>query len=126
MVRKQSDDGATKSDIGSLDAKMEGFRTELKSDIAKLTGQVQSLDARTYRTMIEVVKTRESISAVKADLEKQIRDSEANVTGRLDSFLARFETIWRESAVFPKILDEHGGALQGHESRIQALEVRLS
>lgn len=135
MVRKQAGDWATKDDLQvlsrTLEEKIDGVRTELKSDVAQLQTdlsqlkeQYRSLDGRICGLAVEVVKTRDRIDEVEISLKQEMRDLRADMTSRMDAFLVRFETIWRESAVFPVILDEHGTTLRGHETRIWALEVR--
>ncbi len=76
------------------------------------------------RLMSASVETNERMTAMELRLTRQMQDLSSTVTDQLDSFTSKMESIWRESIVFPKILDDHGATLRGHDVRISALEAR--
>lgn len=132
MVKKRGAAPATKDDLEGilqglirLDSKIDevhvSLRTELKGDISSLRTEVKG-DIRLL--MIESVDTNTRMKSMEERLTAKMDAGRAEDAALRESFLGRMETLWRESAVFPKLLDEHAAALRGHESRIAALEAR--
>jgi archaellum component FlaC len=131
MVGKRTSQAVTKSDFN-----------ELKSDFAKLLQKLdQKFDAIDQRFSgvdssiqsisadLRSVKVQTSVLIQKVDfLEEgqrrlpQIIDT--RFAERIEPFMALMETLRRDTAVYPRILDEQAATLRGHEGRISALEAR--
>ncbi len=90
------DQPALRSDIARLDQKIDGVEKRLGAKIDKVAIEVVKINAR-----METV-------ALRSDLHRL----ETVVTEKLESFAARMEALWRESAVLP----------QSHAARITSLE----
>ena len=136
MVKRGNTRLATKTDLveglQGLNSKIDGLRTELKGDIGglrtELKGDIDGLrkelkgDIR--RVALALDDTNGRVRAIQDGLDKQFAAQNSRLTGILEPFAARMETIWREAAVYPRMLDEQGATLLGHETRITALEAR--
>ena len=118
MVKRRGAQLATKADLEEglhgletrLDSKIDGLKTELKGDIRRVALALDDTNGR--------------VRAIQDGLDKQFAAQNSRLTGILEPFAARMETIWREAAVYPRMLDEQGATLLGHETRITALEAR--
>lgn len=99
-----SDKPATKADLATI-------KTELREDITRL-------DKKIDRVAVEVVKTNEQMGQLGKDLRQDMRQLNSDVTAKLDVFIGKMETIWKESAVLPSVVDEHGRRLDVLESRV--------
>ncbi|NNN05781.1 MAG: hypothetical protein HKL90_07755 [Elusimicrobia bacterium] len=91
---------ATKADLAAV-------KSELKSDIA----------ASTRRLAHEIVKTNARVDRLGDDLRGEMRALRGDVAKTMDAAVSRMETLWRESALLPGIIDDH-------DRRISALETR--
>lgn len=97
----------------------DGDRPATKADLALLD---QKIDASVGRLAKEILKTNDRMDSMEERLTLEMRRLNADVTGKMDVFIDRMETIWRESAVLPRVVDEHAETLRDHEGRIKALE----
>ncbi len=112
-----------------------------KTDIQRLEGRIESLDARTHRLASEIVRTHERMDRMEEGLRQEMRQLNSQVLTALDASVGRMETLWRESALVPRTLDamrissaasvpglprpgldEHGAMLRDHEPRLGRLE----
>ena len=135
-----------------LDSKIDGLRTELKGGLRALDQKIsahdqkfESLDQKigelgqTVGTLVQKVgnmedgirrlqfksgKTDANMRAMEDRLTARMDAGRAENIGLREAFIGRMETLRRETIIFPKILDEHGAALRGHDDRITALEGR--
>lgn len=105
---------ATKADISLLRAEL-ATKSELQEGITRL-------DKKIDRVAIEVVKTNERIGQLGEGLRQDMRQLNSDVTAKLDAFIGKMETIWKESAVLPRVVDEQAEKLQDHEKRLKTLE----
>ena len=143
MVKRRDTQLATKADLEEglqgLDSKIDGLRTELKGDIGGLRtelkddigglkgeinglkGEFNDLKGNIHRLNISSVNTGDRLMSLEDRLGRRV---ETIITERLEPFTSRMETLWRESVLNPKALDRQDAMLQGHESRISALEAR--
>ena len=135
MVKRGNTRLATKTDLveglQGLNSKIDGLRTELKGDIDGLKGDIVcikgdivGLKASTHRMAVILTDTQASVEDIKDQLKRDRATFDSRITAALEPFTSRMETIWRESIVHPKMLDEQGSMLQRHEERISALEAR--
>ena len=106
---------ATKGDVRKLDGKTD--RLERKTD--RLERKIDQVDAKVDRLAIEVVKANTSL---RSELTGGMDRLRTELTARLEGVAARMETIWRESALMPRVADEHAKTLADHERRISRLE----
>lgn len=113
-----------KSTKADLSAAITELRENTQAEFAKVNTRIDCLDERTRRMAAEIVRNTDRIERVETNLRQDMRALGEDVRGRLDAFTARFETIWRESITFPKMLDEQGATLRAHEQRLSALEAR--
>ena len=121
MVKRGNTRLATKTDLveglQGLNSKIDGLRTELKGDIG-------GLKVSNHRMAVRLTDTQASVEDIKDQLKRDRATFDSRITAALEPFTSRMETIWRESIVHPKMLDEQGATLRGHEARISALEAR--
>ncbi len=93
-----------------------------KKDILRLEGRIDGLDGGFRRLAAEVVKTNEKMDRMEEGLRHEMRGLKTEVTTALDASVGRMETLWRESVLLPRVLDQHGAALRDHETRLGPLE----
>ena len=94
-----------------------------KTDIQRLESKIESLDSKSTRMLaLEIGKTHYRMDQLETGLRQEMRQLNSTVLERMDTWAGRFETIWRESALFPRVMDEHGETLRDHESRLRRLE----
>ena len=123
----KTDVSGLKTDVSGLKTIVGGLKAEvgdLKAGVGGLKGDVADMRADIRRLMISDVDLGQRISDLKEHVNHQFAAYESNILRRFDGFADRLETIWRESAVFPKLFDEQGATLLRHETRISALESR--
>lgn len=113
-----------KSEIGDVKSELKSdiaaVKSELKSDIAALRTEVKSdLAASTKRLAHEIVKTNARVDRLGDDLRGEMRALRGDVAKTMDAAVSRMEILWRESALLPHVIDDHG-------RRISALEARAS
>ncbi|MBI5208600.1 MAG: hypothetical protein HY927_01345 [Elusimicrobia bacterium] len=110
---------ATQADLAgastALKTDIQNVRTELKADI-------RNLDHKIDCVAMGVVKTNERLEGVEDRLKAEMRQLNSQVLTALDTSVARMETLWRESAILPAVVDEHGQKLRDHEGRLVRLE----
>ncbi len=98
----------------ALKSDIEGVRAELKADMDGLRGEMREGFRRAAladdRLGVRITRLEEALVCGLA----QNRDEVARV---LDAAASRMETLWRETASFPAILDDHGRRLSALEAR---------
>lgn len=126
----ENDKPATKADISLLRVELRAelaTKTELREEISLLATKAElregmtRLDKKIDRVAIEVVKTNERIGQLGEDLRQDMRQLNSDISAKLDVFIGKMETIWKESAVLPSVIDEHGHRLDVLESRVDAI-----
>lgn len=103
---------ATRDDVGNLGRKL----------LRRMDRVEKRLDTKFDRLAVGLVNTNARIDLLRSEMSGAMRQLESRVTDKLESFASRMETIWRESWVIPRGLDEHRRILDDHESRIGRLE----
>ena len=121
MVKKHMAAALTRADLDGLE---ERLITQFGRRIDSLEGRVADHGKDIRRLMLESVATNERVTAIRDDVRRDLRDFRMEFTGTLDAFASKMETLWRETMVFPKLLDDHGALLRSHEARLQTLEAR--
>ena len=84
----------------------------------------RKLDAAVQRLALDNFKSQDRVSGLEEGLRKDMRRVEAVVAEKLDAFMTKLQTIWRESAVLPLVIDRHGDTLKEHHERLLRLESR--
>ncbi|NNN05042.1 MAG: hypothetical protein HKL90_03995 [Elusimicrobia bacterium] len=111
---------ATKADVVAVKSEL---KSELKSEIAgvkaEISGVKSDLAASTRRLAHEIVKTNARIDRLSDDLRGEMRGLRGDVSKTMDVAVSRMETLWRESVLLPRVIDDH-------DRRISALEARPS
>ena len=142
MVRKRRAAAVTKEDLveviqgletrldakfdAKLDSKIGGLRTELMGELGSLKTRFGGMELNIRRLMAESVDTNGRMRAMEDRLITRMDAGRAEDASLREAFLSRMETLWQRTVTFPKILDEHGAALTGHDQRLKALEARQS
>jgi hypothetical protein len=116
MVKKRRDAAVTKSELVEI---LQAMETRLET-------RAQITQSAVNRLVSANLDTNEYMKALEGRVAAKLDGMRAETTGRLESFSSRMETLWRDTIVYPKMLDEHGALLRGHEQRIAALESRRS
>lgn len=122
---------ATKSDIQQLKISIHNLDERTQNSLLNLDARTQKLedsnhrlDVRTERMAVEIVRMHERMDKLEDGLKHEMRQFNSQVLGTLDAAAGRMETLWRESAIIPRVLDEHGAMLRAHETRLGRLEAR--
>ncbi|MBI3505030.1 MAG: hypothetical protein HY059_09330 [Proteobacteria bacterium] len=97
--------------MATVDARFDGIESRLAG-----------VEAGLQRVALDGIKTREGMGHLEERLKGDMRRLEAVVAAKLDVFMTRMETLWRESATTPLVLDRHGATLRDHEPRLNRLE----
>ncbi|MFA6094063.1 MAG: hypothetical protein WCU88_05930 [Elusimicrobiota bacterium] len=130
-MKNNSDNApATKADLHTLDcvlrADIDGLRKDVKSDMDGLRKDVKAdigrLEEKTDKLSLEFVKSCARTDRQFAEMRSEMHQGFERITGIVESFAQRLESYDRESAVFPRMLDEHGRSLRDHEARLRSLE----
>jgi hypothetical protein len=131
MVRKSGAQFATKADlefqIGGVMTEIGGMKSDIrgiKSEMVGMQGEMGGMKGDIRRLMIASLDTNERVKNLQDQVKIQMDTQNSNITRLLEAFGSRMETIWRESIVFPRLIDEQGATLRSHETRITALEAR--
>ncbi|NNN06102.1 MAG: DUF1640 domain-containing protein [Elusimicrobia bacterium] len=122
----KTDLAGVKTDLAGVKTDLAGVKTDLagvKTDLASVKADVSSvkteLAASTRRLAHEIVKTNVRIDRLGDDLRGEMRALRSDVSKTMDTAVSRMETLWRESVLLPRVLDDHA-------RRIAALEARPS
>lgn len=122
---------STGATLETLKVAMESFKDELggvKSDLGavktEMATRFEKVDLDIRRLMSASLATSDRITLVESNLSRRMGEQEARITTKLDTAWARIETLWRETTLYPPILDKQGARLEDHERRLKALETR--
>lgn len=125
---------ATKADLRDLEARLEvkidhldfATRTDLDNFLTKTDGAKfatrDDLQGEMRKVWLKFGKTNSRMDLMEERLKNEMRQLSANLAAKMDGFVTKMESIWRESAVFPLVLDQHGSILKNHEKRLGDLE----
>lgn len=121
---------ATRDDVAGLGRRLmgridrAGTRLDSRLDAleAKIDGAEKRLDIKTDRIAARLVRFEAKVDRSFAEVAARFDRIETMVTEKLESFATRMETLWRESALLPRVVDDHGTRLRALESRVSTLE----
>jgi len=113
----KTDVAVLKTDVAGLKTDVAGLKTDvagLKTDMADVKSE---LSASTKRLALGILETNVRMDRLAEGLREEMRALRSDVSDKLDTAVSRMETLWRESVVLPRVVDDH-------ERRITALEAR--
>ena len=100
-------------------AELHATRDDLKGDIKSVRDELKT-DIK--RLALGLDKTNQRMTEMEQGLRADMRELKTDVTTKLDTFIGRMETLWRESAMLPKAVDDHAEKIRDHEMRLSRLE----
>ncbi len=113
----KADIAGVKTDLAEVKADLAGVKADLVGVKTDLAGVKTDLAASTKRLAHEIIKTNVRIDRLGTELRGEMRALRADVVTTMDTAVSRMETLWRESAILPRVIDDHA-------RRIAALEAR--
>ncbi len=117
LAEVKADLAGVKADLVGVKTDLAGVKTDLAGVKTDLAGVKTDLAASTKRLAHEIIKTNVRIDRLGTELRGEMRALRADVVTTMDTAVSRMETLWRESAILPRVIDDHA-------RRIAALEAR--
>ncbi len=117
LAEVKADLAGVKTDLAGVKTDLAGVKTDLAGVKTDLAGVKTDLAASTKRLAHEIIKTNVRIDRLGTELRGEMRALRADVVTTMDTAVSRMETLWRESAILPRVIDDHA-------RRIAALEAR--
>ncbi len=116
--RLEVDIGGLKTGVAGLEAKFGG----LQAKVGGLEAKVDGLTANVRNLNLGYTALNAGMKDLATGLRREMADLKTAVTAQVEPFTGRMETIWRESVVYPRMLDQQGARLDAHDRRLTALE----
>ncbi len=117
--------GGLQAKVGGLEAKVGGLEAKfggLQAKVGGLEAKVDGLTANVRNLNLGYTALNAGMKDLATGLRREMADLKTAVTAQVEPFTGRMETIWRESVVYPRMLDQQGARLDAHDRRLTALE----
>jgi len=117
--------GATRRDLAEVRSELKAEIGATRRDLAEVRAELKAEIGATRRDLaLKVLGAGEKMDAMAAGLRQEMGLLRNDVSAKLDTAVSRMETIWRESAVLPRVIDEQSKVLRDHEQRLSEIERR--